>query len=84
MNYKIRDTCVAHRTLCNARCKLKGVVTLVENKQGGNAFVVKIVSQENGTWQGTITWLNANETQPFRSALEMIKLIDGANCKSKD
>ena len=39
-------------------------------------FVVTILSSQNSTWQGTVTWVDKKKTQPFRSMLEMIKLID--------
>ena len=39
-------------------------------------FVVHIISQENATWQGQVTWAEKNKTVPFRSALELLKLID--------
>ena len=42
------------------------------------AFIIKIISRENATWQGTITWVQTNETQHFRSALELIKILDSA------
>ena len=41
-------------------------------------FVVKILGNENGTWQGRITYADENRIQYFRSLLEMIKLIDEA------
>ena len=40
------------------------------------SFVVDIMYQENATWQGTVTWVDKNETRNFRSALELIRLID--------
>lgn len=41
-------------------------------------FVVKIMCTQNSTWQGTIDWLQGKETksQHFRSALELIRMID--------
>ena len=39
-------------------------------------FVVTIFSSQNSTWQGTVTWLDKKKTLPFRSMLEMIKMID--------
>ncbi|MDO5417646.1 MAG: hypothetical protein Q4F29_10635 [Lachnospiraceae bacterium] len=42
------------------------------------SFIIHIVSQENSTWQGQITWLDKNQTLNFRSMLEMIKLLDTA------
>jgi hypothetical protein len=41
-------------------------------------FIVKIVNKQNSTWQGSVTWVEEQRTQNFRSALELIKLIDGA------
>lgn len=42
------------------------------------SFVIHVEYQENATWQGTLTWTNTKKTAHFRSALEMIKLIDSA------
>ena len=33
---------------------------------------------ENDTWQGKITWAEKNREQYFRSALELLKLMDRA------
>lgn len=43
-----------------------------------NTFVVKIVNQQNATWQGSVTWTEEQKVQNFRSALELLKLINGA------
>ena len=40
-----------------------------------NTFVV---SQQNSTWQGSVTWTEEKKVQNFRSALELLKLISGA------
>ena len=40
------------------------------------SFVIQILSTQNATWQGTLTWMDGRSKQPFRSALELIKLID--------
>lgn len=40
------------------------------------SFVVHILNNQNSTWQGTVTWLDKNHTEHFRSLLELIKLID--------
>jgi len=48
---------------------------------GGNhkeTFIVKIMNRQNSTWQGNVTWVEEQESQNFRSALELIKMIDGA------
>ena len=48
------------------------------NKSNEGTFVVKIKYQENATWQGSVQWVDQNIEKPFRSALELIKLIDSA------
>ena len=41
-------------------------------------FVVHVKYRQNATWQGTVTWDDKNKQQNFRSALELIKLMDSA------
>lgn len=41
-------------------------------------FLVKIMNSQNATWQGSVTWVEEKKVQNFRSALELLKLIDGA------
>ena len=40
------------------------------------SFVVEVKCQENHTWQGTIHWVEGQKKENFRSALEMIRLMD--------
>lgn len=39
-------------------------------------FVVRILNTQNATWQGTVTWTDGKRTESFRSALELIRLLD--------
>ena len=41
-------------------------------------FEIIIKFTQNSTWQGHIHWVEKNQKQNFRSALEMLKLIDEA------
>lgn len=41
-------------------------------------FVVKIFFRQHTSWQGSITWLEKKVDQTFRSALELIFLMDSA------
>jgi hypothetical protein len=43
-----------------------------------NTFIVKIDHCQRGTWQGQIVWAEENRTERFRSALELMKLMDEA------
>lgn len=40
------------------------------------SFVVEIDSCQHESWQGSIRWMEENKEECFRSALELIKLID--------
>jgi len=43
---------------------------------GTNNFVVQVRYRRNGTWQGTVSWMNGNKQSDFRSVLEMLKLME--------
>lgn len=51
----------------------------VTGKTGDKAtFVVHVKYRQNATWQGSVVWADKNKTCNFRSALELLKLIDSA------
>lgn len=56
----------------------------IREKDIGNSFVIEVKSQENYTWQGTITWVEGKKKENFRSALELMKLIDSTLGKKED
>ena len=41
-------------------------------------FILNIYNRQNATWQGSVTWVEKKEKQQFRSALELLKLIESA------
>ena len=43
---------------------------------GGETFLVQIRNTQNATWQGTVAWTDGRKQETFRSALELIKLMD--------
>ncbi len=49
-----------------------------KRKNVSGTFIVDIQYQENATWQGKVTWADRKKEQYFRSALELIRMIDGA------
>jgi hypothetical protein len=49
----------------------------VENSAKGT-FIVQVMNNQNATWQGRVNWVDQKSEQPFRSTLELLKLIDGA------
>lgn len=44
----------------------------------GDTFIVNIKNSQNHTWQGIVKWVERQEEIPFRSAIELIKLMDSA------
>ena len=49
------------------------------NESGKKAtFVVNVQYRQNATWQGKVLWAEAGRSCNFRSASELLKLIDGA------
>lgn len=42
------------------------------------SFVVRVQHKQNSSWQGRITWLEKDRTLCFRSAWELLKLIESA------
>lgn len=49
-----------------------------KQETGNQSFIITIRSQENHTWQGTVSWVEGKKQENFRSALELLKLIDSA------
>jgi len=41
-------------------------------------FEITVKFTQNATWQGHIYWVEKNKKQSFRSAMEMLKLMDEA------
>ena len=56
---------------------------VIHSKNGEKAtFTIQVQFRQNATWQGTIAWMESKKIQQFRSALEMIKLMDNAFSES--
>lgn len=47
-------------------------------KKNLRTFIIQIKGTENGTWQGTVDWVEKKERVAFRSALELIRLMDSS------
>jgi len=41
-------------------------------------FQVKVLFRQGASWQGKVTWVEQQKEMSFRSALELIKLMDSA------
>jgi hypothetical protein len=40
-------------------------------------FVIRVQHRQHSSWQGRVTYLEKDQTVYFRSALELVKIIDG-------
>lgn len=40
-------------------------------------FVIRVQHRQHSSWQGRVTYLDKDQTVYFRSALELMKIIDG-------
>lgn len=45
-------------------------------RAANNTFVVQLTGQSHASWQGSISWVDQQRTASFRSALELLHLID--------
>lgn len=47
--------------------------------KGGKAtFLIQIQYRQHATWQGSLVWVEQEQEKRFRSALELIRLLDSA------
>ncbi|MCI9486706.1 MAG: hypothetical protein HFI64_06970 [Lachnospiraceae bacterium] len=51
---------------------------LLEQHGDLGTFVIRVQHRQHSSWQGRVTDLDKDQTVYFRSALELIKIIDGA------
>lgn len=55
------------------------IMSNLENKNGEEGtFIVQVKYRQNATWQGQVVWAEKNKKMYFRSALELLRLIDDA------
>lgn len=51
---------------------------VLDNNGDLATFVVHVKYRQHSTWQGEVVWAEKGKKKSFRSALELIKLMDGA------
>ena len=57
----------------------------IQDKRGQQGtFIVQVQYRQNATWQGQVLWAEKNKKEYFRSALELIRMIDNAVSEEKD
>lgn len=58
--------------------KVQSLEDFIENRGQKGTFFLNVRYRQNSSWQGSVTWVEEQREQHFRSALELLKLIDGA------
>lgn len=48
-----------------------------------NTFIVDILDHQNHTWQGSVRWVQESKCIAFRSALELIQLMESAEREAR-
>ena len=56
--------------------KIREVLVMPEKKEA--TFVVHVNKCENESWQGQVTWADKDERLNFRSAMELLNIMDAA------
>lgn len=68
----------------NSYNKEEGMARVLKDKEmlakhgDMGTFVIRVQHRQHSSWQGRVTWLEEDKSVYFRSALELIKIIDGA------
>ena len=55
----------------------KGVVVMLTSTRR-RVFVIEILDRQHATWQGVVTLVANGEKKTFRSALDLLKIVDTA------
>lgn len=58
--------------------RMLGDTELLKKHGDRGTFIIRVQHRQHSSWQGVVTWTEQQKTVPFRSALELLKLIDEA------
>ena len=73
------QACTTTRRFIHREESLRNLSTRGHIRHGTAAtFEIQVIFRQHTSWQGTVTWLNKKEEQPFRSVLELVLLMDSA------
>ena len=60
------------------RRKMEILDKTLEERGECATFVVRVMYRQNTSWQGEVTWVEKQKKERFRSALELVRLLDSA------
>lgn len=58
--------------------KMESFEKVTEHRGKDATFLIRVQYRQNSSWQGEITWIDGQKKKYFRSALELVHLIDSA------
>ena len=66
---------VIFRSLTDIERKTKSLKTDRKSNEAGKiaTMTLRVMFRQNASWQGTVTWIEQNKTENFRSVLELIR-----------
>lgn len=59
-------------------------VKAMSQKNYKSTFILHLQFRQNNNWQGTIKWIEGKKTLRYRSALELINIIDSTCPQDKE
>lgn len=70
----------AARSFTDLAPELSGGITPMTAEPVGalGTFVVRVLFRQNASWQGSVIWEETEREENFRSALELLLMMDGA------
>ena len=65
-----------------APTEIKAETPLISSQKRGTCgtFRLRVLFRQNTSWQGAVTWVEGAREETFRSALELLLLMDSAIC----
>ena len=62
--------------------EIKAETPLISSQKRGTCgtFRLRVLFRQNTSWQGAVTWVEGAREETFRSALELLLLMDSAIC----
>ncbi|MCI9007510.1 MAG: hypothetical protein HFI13_05295 [Lachnospiraceae bacterium] len=51
---------------------------VIEHRGERATFLIRVQYRQHSSWQGEVVWVDQQKKEYFRSALELVKLLDSA------
>lgn len=58
--------------------KMEEFEKVIEHRGERATFLIRVQYRQHSSWQGEVVWVDQQKKEYFRSALELVKLLDSA------